>query len=167
LNELLRAAVQAPTAIHEEPWVFAVVQNRELLERISTRAKAMWPKEAPARHDASSLPRASHFARMVADPDFNLFYDAGTLIVIGARPLGQFVTADCWLAAENLMLAACAAGLGTCVIGSAVAALNTLEIRSRLNFPADIRIVAPLVVGHPRGPMPQSSRHYPDVLFWA
>ncbi len=125
LNDLLRAAVQAPTAIHEEPWVFAVVQNRELLALISERAKALWPTEAAARHDAASLPRASDFAQLLAQPDFNIFYDAGTLVVIGALPLGPFAAADCWLAAENLMLAACALGLGTCCIGSAVVALST------------------------------------------
>jgi nitroreductase len=50
-----------------------------------------------------------------------VFYDA--LIVIGARRRGPVVVADCWLAAENLMLAVCALGPGTCCIGSAVPAL--------------------------------------------
>jgi len=51
------------------------------------------------------------------DPHFSVFYDASTLIVIGARHPDPFAIADCWLAAENLMLAACALRLGSCCIG--------------------------------------------------
>ena len=78
-----------------------------------------------------------------------MFYDAGTLIAIGAKPLGPFVVADCWLAAENLMLAACALGLGTCCIGAAVGALNSPDTKSELAIPSDVEIVAPIVVGMP------------------
>jgi hypothetical protein len=43
--------------------------------------------------------------------------------------------ADCWLAPENLMLAACAKGLGACVIGLAVSALSTPEWKAELKIP--------------------------------
>ena len=86
-----------------------------------------------------------------SQPGFNVFYDAGTLIVICARPLGPFVVADCWLAAENLMLEARGRGLGSCVIGSAVAALNEPATKRDLGIPADSTAVAPLIVGTPRG----------------
>ena len=43
---------------------------------------------------------------MLADPAFNIFYNAGTLIVIFAKPIGQHPDWDCCLAAQNLMLAA-------------------------------------------------------------
>ena len=33
INELLKAAVQAPTAMHQEQWGFAVVQNKVVLKR--------------------------------------------------------------------------------------------------------------------------------------
>jgi hypothetical protein len=45
---------------------------------------------------------------MLADPAFNIFYDAGSLIVVCCKARGRFVDADCWLAAENVMLAATA-----------------------------------------------------------
>jgi nitroreductase len=88
------------------------------------------------------------------------------LIAIGARPLGPFVTADCWLAAENLMLAACALGLGTCCIGSAVPALNGPETKSELGIPSDAEIVAPIIVGVPREAAAEVSRHNPTVVSW-
>jgi nitroreductase len=39
IRALLDAAVQAPTAMHVEPWAFAVVQDPATLKRISDRAK--------------------------------------------------------------------------------------------------------------------------------
>jgi nitroreductase len=95
-----------------------------------------------------------------------VFYDAGTLIAIGARPLGPFVAADCWLAAENLMLAACALGLGTCCIGSAVPALNSPETKSELGIPSDVEILAPIIVGVPREPAAEVSRRNPTIVSW-
>ena len=53
------------------------------------------------------------------------------------------VEADCWLAAENLMLAATAKGLGTCCIGFAVGILNTEEVKRELGIPEDGAAVAP------------------------
>src|SRR5690606_20674111 len=118
IHALLAAAVRAPTAVHLEPWVFAIIQDREELKRLSDRAKPLFLEEIQRAH----LDRGDHSLDMFASPDFNMFYDAGTLIVICGKPMGPFVVADCWLAAQNLMLAAYAMGLGTCVIGSAVPA---------------------------------------------
>ncbi|HUK32333.1 MAG TPA: nitroreductase family protein, partial [Vicinamibacterales bacterium] len=105
-------------------------------------------------------------AARVADPAFSLFYDAGTLIVICAKPLGPFVDADCWLAAENLMLAACALGLGTCCIGSVVPVLRTPEMKTALSIPTEIMPVAPVIVGVPAGAATEVPRKEPHILSW-
>jgi nitroreductase len=160
---LLRAAVRAPTAVHAEPWAFVVVQDMSALRRLSDRAKPLFVEEAHRGH----LDRGGHMLDVFTSPAFNIFYDAGTLIVICARPSGPFVVADCWLAAENLMLAACAMGLGTCVIGSAVPALNTPEVRAELGIPGDLAIVAPIIVGWPRGETPLTTRREPEVIAWS
>ena len=162
IKTLLEAAVRAPTAVHEEPWAFVVVQDRALLERLSDRAKPLFVEETRR----ADLDRMGHSFRIFAEPTFNMFYDAGTLIVICARPLGPFAAADCWLAAENLMLAARAMGLGTCVIGSALAALNLPEVKAELGIPAEITAIAPIIVGFPRGETPSTSRKEPQVLSW-
>jgi hypothetical protein len=86
--------------------------------------------------------------------------------VIYARPMGPFVVADCWLAAENLMLAAHALGLGSCVIGSAVGALNAPEVKLELGIPADSTAVAPVIVGTPKGEWPATTRKPPQILGW-
>ena len=103
VRALLDAAVQAPTAMHQEPWVFAIVQNRTTLKRISDRAKGHWSQDAASfgeLHGRIEGELATAFASRFASPDFSVFYDAGTLIAIGAKP-GPFVAADCWLAAQT------------------------------------------------------------------
>jgi nitroreductase len=156
VRALLAAAVRAPTAVHLEPWAFVVVQDRARLARYSERAKQIVLAMTPE----------AHIRDLVSAPGFNVFYDAGTLLVICARPLGPWGAADCWLAAENLMLAACALGLGTCPIGFAVAMLNTPEIKAELAIPADVVAVAPIIVGVPRGPTPAVTRKDPVILSW-
>lgn len=169
INRLLDAAVHAPTAMHLEPWSFVVVQDRAVLQRLSNRAKAMMVAEATAHRDLLRAPGATPDGRhlaMLEDPKFNIFYDAGTLIVICGKPLGQFVTADCWLAVENLMLAACALGLGTCCIGFALPALHSDEVKRELGIPAGTDAVSAVIVGVPRGDTPVVPRKSPEILRW-
>ena len=162
VRELLAAAVRAPTAIHEEPWQFLVVQDDATLRRLSDRAKTLFAAEVSRLH----LERGSRALEVFSQPDFNVFYDAGTLIVICGNPAAPFVSADCWLAAENLMLAALSMGLGTCVIGSAILGLNSPEAKTELGIPAELSAIAPVIVGVPATVSPATSRKEPRILAW-
>jgi nitroreductase len=162
IRTLLEAATWAPTAVHEEPWAFVIVQDTGVLKGLSDRAKKIFTAEAEHAHPE----QARHLLDMLAKPDFNIFYDAGTLIIICARPKGAFVTADCWLAAENLMLTAYSMGLGSCVIGFAVPALNTSGIKAELGIPAECSAIAPIIVGVPSGETPRTTRREPEILTW-
>jgi nitroreductase len=169
IRALLDAAVQAPTAMLEQPWLFVVVQDRELLRQLSDRVKATWTREAIPESErragrASGLHGA--FIERLQDPGFDVFYGAGTLIVICARRIDTFIAADCWLAAENLMLAATALGLGTCCIGAAVEALHSKDIKAAIGMPADVHAVAPVIVGVPAGSPPPMARREPEIVSW-
>jgi nitroreductase len=101
-----------------------------------------------------------------SDPKYDIFHGASTLIVVCARRSDDFAVADCWLAAENLMLAAAALGLGTCCIGAATEALNSAEMRLELGIPPVFTAVAPVIVGVPAGPSAPLERRVPDVIAW-
>ncbi len=159
---LLDAAVHAPTAVHEEPWAFAIVQDRTILKNLSDNVKNLLARGADSIHPLLG----SHAFDRFTNPEFNVFYNAGTLIVIYGKPLGPFVVADCWLAAENLMLAAFANGLGTCPIGLAVAALNTPQWKREFGIPVEMTPVAPIIVGLPAGETPPVPRKPPEILSW-
>jgi nitroreductase len=168
LRDLLDAAVHAPTAMHQEPWQFLVVQDRGVLKKISDRAKQIANQQA-ALHGNLLKPSGAAgdgTASPFADPAFNIFYDAGTLVVICAKPTNDFVVADCWMAAENLMLAASADGLGTCCVGDAVAALNAPDVKADLSIPPDIQAIAPIIMGVPVEDALETARRAPVVLNW-
>jgi nitroreductase len=160
IRVLLEAAVHAPTAIHQEPWGFVVIQDKKLLQDLSDRAKPLFMDEIH-QHNVQNI---GHMLDIFNKPDFNIFYNAGTLILICGRADAPYYIADSWLAAENLMLAACAMDLGTCVIGSAVPALNTLEIKNQLGIPDHFSVVAPITLGYPDGEIVPVLRKKPVVL---
>jgi nitroreductase len=170
VRELLDAAVHAPTAMHLEPWAFVVIQDAATLHRYSERAKAMAQGNASTHRDLLKAPGVapspSEHLRLLATPSFDIFHGASTLIVICGKAQGSFVTADCWLAAENLMLAACALGLGTCCIGFAVPVLNTPEVKRELHIPDETTALAPIIVGVPQGATPEVPRKPPEILRW-
>jgi len=164
IRELLAAAVQAPTAVHREPWAFVVIQNKDRLHQYSDRAKAL----LLSQKEATSFFRQAepNALAVLKDPVFNIFYDAGTLVVVGSKVRGPFVEADCWLAAENLMLAATAKGLGTCCIGFAVGILNTPDVKRELGIPENGAAVAPIIVGVQKQTPAKVSRKPHEVLSW-
>ena len=161
LQGLLRAAVQAPSAMNRQPWLFSIVQDVAKLKRYSDRAKAMLLAQIAAD------PKARGYEDLLRSEAFNIFYDASTLVVIGVAERGPYTDADCWLAAENLMLAACDARLGTCCIGFAVGLLNTPEVKAELHLPPDGAAVAPLIVGYPKGESRPVPRADPKIVSWS
>ncbi|MEY5098502.1 MAG: nitroreductase [Pseudomonadota bacterium] len=163
VHRLLDAAVRAPTAMHREPWAFSVIQDCALLARWSTRAKALLVEQARAtgEFDAGNPMHA-----MLLDPSFNIFYDAGTLVVIYRRRDEAYGLADCWLAAENLMLAAVAEGMGSCCIGLALPLLNEAGTASELGIAPDYEAVAPIILGVPAALPETSPRQPPAILCW-
>ncbi len=156
IRQIIDAAVQAPSAINEQPWRFTVIQEQATLDRISSRAKAH-VLSAPS----GSLP--ARLRDMLANPDFQIFYHAPALVVISARAGGPWMVEDCALAAENLMLAACAAGLGTCWIGFAQGWLQTPEGKKALDLPPECLPVAPIIVGRPKSAAPAVPRKEPQI----
>lgn len=156
---LLEAAVCAPSAIHQEPWGFVVIQDKNLLLQLSDLAKPLFLDDIQQR-----APHAGHRVDFFCQPDFNIFYNTGTLVLICGAKSAPFVEADCWLAAENFMLAACAMGLGTCVIGSALPALNLTSIKHQIGVPDDFTVVAPIILGYPDDAIMPVLRKKPHIL---
>jgi nitroreductase len=97
---LVEAAVQAPSAVNQQPWTFTVVRDQRLLDQVSRGAKSHMLATMPAS------PHSDHFQSLLGDPLFHIFYHAPALILISALAQGPWIVEDCALAAENLMLAA-------------------------------------------------------------
>lgn len=153
IHQLIDAAIRAPNAVNQQPWTFTVVRDQSLLDKISREAKSHMLATVAVNELSQNL--QAH----LADPDFQIFYHAPALILISANAQGPWIVEDCALAAENLMLAAYAAGLGTCWIGFAQGFLNTPAGKSSLDLPVAWVPVAPIIVGHPKAaqnPVPRN-----------
>ena len=161
LRSLLRAAVQAPSAMNRQPWLFSVVQDPAQLKRYSDRAKRM------LLVTTNGDSKISRYKDLLESPGFNIFYDAGTLVVIGVGEGGHYADADCWLAAATLMLAATEVGLGSCCIGFAIPLLNTPEVKAELGLPVAGAAVAPIILGYPTGDLPPVARNEPKIVSWS
>ncbi len=157
LRKLIGSAIQAPSAVNEQPWSFFVVRDKSLLARVSREAKAHMLRTTPAGLVSH------HFQELLSDPNFDIFYRAPVLIVIASRAQSPWAVEDCSLAAENLMLTAYAAALGTCWIGFAEAWLRTPEGKGALNIPPDCIPVAPIIVGHPKSAPAPVPRKEPEI----
>ena len=84
-----------------------------------------------------------HFNAVLNEANFDVFYRAPVLILISTVAEMPWAVEDCPLAAENLMLAARAARLGTCWIGFAQGWLGTHEGKALLKLPTAYKPVAP------------------------
>ena len=82
LTRLIEAAVQAPSAVNEQPWVFTVVTDRATLAAVSARAKMHILKTSCAGLVAH------HFQTVLSDAKFDIFYGAPALVVISAAKEG-------------------------------------------------------------------------------
>lgn len=156
LRQLIDAAIQAPSAVNQQPWSFCIVRDKALLARISADAKAYMLKTSP-------VAASHHFQELLSNPDFDIFYNAPALVLISSVAESPWAVENCSLAAENLMLAACAAGLGTCWIGFAQTWLGTPEGKAAIGLPTSFVPVAPIIVGHPKSVPPPVPRKEPDI----
>src|SRR6516162_1505824 len=152
IDDLVSAAVQAPSAMNLQPWAFLIIEGRETLSQFSERAK---------RHLLETMTPDSplfHYRDQLSKPAFDIFYGASVLIVIAATS----ARIAAWRR-KTLMLAAYGMGLGTCCIGFARPWLNLAETRGELSIPAPNCPIAPIVVGYPKSATLPVPRKRPDV----
>ena len=159
IQSMVKAAVQAPSAMNLQPWAFAVVRDRDRLVSISDRAKGHLLKTMAAGSPLSSL------RERLADPGFDIFYGAPVLIVICATSSEAGASEDCALAAQNLMLAAHSEGLGTCWIGLARPWLGEATAKGELRLPTSYAPVAPIILGYPKGEPEIHPRQHPEIVW--
>lgn len=150
LQEILQAGLYAPSAGGRQGVIFAVCQDREINERLGRIKRAnSHPRMATATSYVSREQPS-----IADDPKLtNAFYDAPTVITFFAPKQFLFSVDDCAVAAENMMLAADALGIGSCYIGQgwpAFADPYGQEVLKKWRIPTDHYAVMRLVLGYPR-----------------
>ena len=159
VQRIISSAIFAPSAINAQPWVFAVILDRIRIEEYGQRAKH-WSLSNFAQ--ARFTPE---LRTMLEDPNLAIFYHAPALVMVIARTAETQAAEDCCLVAENFMLAARDEALGTCWIGLARPWLNLAATKAELSLPNEYRVIAPIVLGHPKF-WPESVGRNPAEIYW-
>ncbi len=143
IRELIRAGTYAPSALNEQPWRFAVIENGGLMKKLSDRAKGLWLESTSGGGEDEEL------VKLVSDPKFDIFYGAPVLVLIFARPGMDSPEFGCAMAAENMMLGARSLGIGSCWIGLASILGSDKELMKKVGAPEDHRLMSQVIFGYP------------------
>ncbi|HME44574.1 MAG TPA: nitroreductase [Syntrophorhabdales bacterium] len=190
IEEVLRRAVQAPSAINLQPWEFTVVVGEER-ERLSRRLiKAYKEKQIscapgnvkplPPEVIARGVRAAEGMKPFLGEMgiEFDRFVNEGSCNFYGA-PVGIILCIDNAFSKSNyvdigitlgyLLLTAHSAGLWTCPIGLITAYAQ--EIKDELGIPDSKSVVIGVALGHPDWDAPinrfESSREtFDKVVRW-
>ena len=159
IEEIIRETRLAPTASNRQPCRFIVIRDRERIRQLSDESKRNLLDDLARNPD---LPLKQYEA-VLRDSGFNVFYNAPCLVyVIGPRDVYS-LDVDCGLTVAYLMFSAAFRGLGTCWIGLG-AHIRERAILEGLGVPTDCRIVAPVILGYPKGIPPASERRTPEIV---
>ena len=136
LSQILRAGLEAPSARNHQPWHYSVVQNPVLIQAVHDEAAAVMGKGGSPRF---------------ADPDFQMFYHAPTVIFLFGEKEFGWTQVDCGIAVENMALAAEGLGVGSVILGLPKPAFmgeKADELRTRLGCPEGYDFVIALALGY-------------------
>ena len=153
VEQVIWAATRAPSPGNSQGWHFVVVDDRS---RTAPIAAAI--REAMAERVAA-MPRPDRTTRLMLDGTAHLIdtldrapvliFVAGGVVYPPAAPREQFTWSALYPAAQNLIVAARALGLGTVFTTMHMVAEPT--VREVLGIPDEIRIAAMIPLGWPDG----------------
>ena len=134
LMQVLEAARLAPSAGNRQPWLFVVVRDQQVKERLREAYGAEWFYKAPVIICACGFPEKAW-----------------------TRSDGKnYVDVDVTIAMDHLILEAWEQGLGTCWIG----AFDAQKVKEILELPEGCEPIAMTPLGYPAeepGPRPRKS----------
>lgn len=142
LDQLLQAAMSAPSAMNSQPWEFVVVSEPERLAKL--RVVLPFGKfKAPAAIIVCGSPRAAK------------------------NPSGlMFWVQDCTAAAENILIAATDLGLGSCWIGIHPIPMIGKLVKNAFKLPLGVIPLCAIYLGHPQFIKEPKPKYDPDRIHW-
>jgi nitroreductase/Pyruvate/2-oxoacid:ferredoxin oxidoreductase delta subunit len=170
LEDLVKIGVTAPSGTNSQQWTFTILPSREsvlelgrqiglFFRRVNRMAQRRWLRKLlkwVGKNQLENYYREHYQSVKAALEDWErygrdrLFHGATALIVVGSKPGGSCPMEDAMLATQNILLAAHAMGLGSCLIGFAVEAMqNDPSIQPYLKMPDEEKVIAVVALGYP------------------
>ncbi|UCE51281.1 MAG: nitroreductase family protein [Desulfobacterales bacterium] len=159
IRDIIKESCLAPSAANGQPWRFIIINDRDLIKRLSDDAKKNLISYIEKNPDAPT----KKYEAALRNPDFNVFYNAPCLVYIVGSKQVRNLYVDCALAACYFMFSASERGLGTCWVGlgTSIQDPNLLKL---IGMPEDHKIVAPLIIGYPNSIPSPPERNEPQIL---
>ncbi len=170
LNDLVMIGITAPSGTNSQCWTFSLLPDRQKVEKLGDSI-ALYFKNLNKIANNSLLRiinklfskgqlenyHKKHYKSVQHSLDLwyqkgedKLFHGATAVILVGSKPEASCPHDDALLATQNILLGAHAMGLGSCLIGFAVHALNNdPKIKKEFNIPATEKIYSVIALGYP------------------
>ncbi len=155
LKTIMECAIMAPTAMRQQKWYFSVVQNPAFISRMI---------EVTRENLINS--GVEFLAEQARNPGFNPYHGAGIIITVFADGKAKFAQTDAALAAENILLAATALNIGSCIATSPEFLFNSdkgRQIKKEMGVPDNYVYVCTITLGYPDESPPAPPRD-PGVI---
>jgi len=170
LADLVRIGTSAPSGTNSQGWTFTILDQREAVISFGNHVAAFFRKlnslaANPLLRLASRLfarDRLGSYYRSYyqtiaqglrewqEEGRDRLFHGATAVMLVGGMDDASCPAEDALLATQNILLAAHAMGLGSCLIGFAVEAIrHDPAIKGRLAIPAGESVFAVIALGYP------------------
>jgi nitroreductase len=156
LQEIMDAAIMAPSAANLQKWHFTVIQNQDLLDRMVGDIVEAFKKTG----NKQLIDRVSH-------PAYHTFFHAPTVIIISGEENYTYAPSDCAAAAENILIAAESLNIGSCWIASVLplfASEKSEEYIRELGIPEDYKPMCSIALGYKADQNPSMPPRDRDVI---
>jgi nitroreductase/Pyruvate/2-oxoacid:ferredoxin oxidoreductase delta subunit len=170
LEDLIKIGTTAPSGTNSQGWTFTTLPSRAAVMKLGKAVGAFFKRI----NRMAENPLLRHGLRLIGRPELagyyrdyhqsvaegladweergrdRLLHGAPAVIIVGSIPGGSCPAEDALLATQNILLAAHAMGLGTCLIGFAVSAMQKDgRIKDLLKIPREENVYAVIALGHP------------------
>jgi nitroreductase/NAD-dependent dihydropyrimidine dehydrogenase PreA subunit len=170
LEDLVKIGTTAPSGTNSQGWTFTLLPDRGAVVRLGNAVGAFFKRlnrmaenrllreglRLIGRPELAAYYRDYHrsVAEGLADWEAHgcdrLLHGAPAAIVVGSVPEASCPAEDALLATQNILLGAHAMGLGTCLIGFAVSAMQKdRRIKAVLKIPRAESVYAVIALGYP------------------
>jgi nitroreductase/Pyruvate/2-oxoacid:ferredoxin oxidoreductase delta subunit len=170
LEDLVRIGITAPSGTNSQKWTFTILPDRQIVLRLGTAVGRFFERlnrlasnrilrgtlKLMGRSQLDDYYREHHDSVRDALLEWKtggidrLFHGATAAILVGSEHGASCPMEDALLATQNILLGAYSMGLGTCLVGFAVAALQKdARIKASLGMPPDEPVYSLIALGHP------------------
>jgi nitroreductase/NAD-dependent dihydropyrimidine dehydrogenase PreA subunit len=170
LEDLVRIGTTAPSGTNSQCWIFTILPTRKAVLKLMEHIAVFFGKLNNVAEKFLVRKALKLFGKGDLDSYYEdyypivkktldewresgrdrFFHGATAAIIIASKPGASCPAEDALLAAQNMLLAAHAMGLGTCLIGFAVAAMSQdNNIQRSIGMTSREKVYAVIAIGYP------------------